>query len=103
MAQAGNVWEWEETDADLSNNGYWDDDPSIDVRGIRGASWRNTDFVIHLSASGRTRGDATYEGVIPIGFRVASLSAPVPEPDSLAAVLGMLGTGGLFYWRRGRR
>jgi len=80
VAQAGNVWEWEETEVDLVN-----DNPQ-DNRGFRGYAWFSiSGNPIGLSSSGmhfillpsNVGGD--------LGFRVAS----VPEPSSiwLSAVL----------------
>jgi len=85
MGQAGNVWEWHETEYDLVNNF------SSSARGFRGASWLNdTEF---LSASIRINGDPTDENSL-IGFRVAS----IPEPSS--GLLCMFTVAGLMLQRR---
>ena len=87
MGLGGNVWEWEETEFDLTN------DDSSSVRGVRGGSWSNNSS--NMSASNRIDGNPTHENNSSIGFRVAS----IPEPSSqLLALLGMLG---LLLRRRG--
>jgi formylglycine-generating enzyme len=71
----GNAWEWEETEADLINNGRFA------VRGLRGGAWYNNAF--SLGASGRFADFPTLEN-FSIGFRVAS----IPEPS--AGLFGVL-------------
>ena len=66
----GNVWEWEETEFDLVN-----DDGSAE-RGFRGGSWGNVEP--DLSTSRRPELLPTF-GNSAVGFRVASVSDPMPE------------------------
>jgi len=74
VAQAGNVWEWEETEVDLLN-----DDP-LAVRGFRGSDWNLTSGdPIGLSSSFRHFIQLPGRSVADIGFRVASI---IPEPTS---------------------
>ncbi len=84
----GNVWEWEETGFDLSN------DDSTSWRGVRGGSW----YVVSelLAASYRGGGFDEPAEARDLGFRVASCPSNdclgIPEPDSvLLAVFGALG------------
>ena len=84
--QGGNVYEWEETSVDLSNSS------GSSPRGFRGGSWFDNSF--YLSVSYRGYINPTFE-INYIGFRVASLSTAVPEPNSLVlitcvAVCGLL-------------
>jgi len=85
MGQAGNAWEWEETDFDLVN------DSSSSARDVRGGEWLSSSGV--LSSSVRISGVPAIES-FRIGFRVAS----IPEPSSL--LLGALATVGLSMRRR---
>jgi formylglycine-generating enzyme len=79
VAQAGNVAEWEETEADLVN-----DDPQA-VRGYRDFYWAGGAF--DLSSSVRNFVFLPTASVATIGFRVVSI---VPEPDAiLLALLGI--------------
>lgn len=87
MGQNGNVWEWEETSFDLNNSLGWSS------RGFRGDGWFS-------SSSGLSRHsyDPWVGSLDVIGFRVASLSSVVPEPNSLVlttcvAVCGLLTRG----------
>ena len=89
MGQAGNVWEWQETEYDSMN----DSGPSR--RALRGGDWSSSGVSINLSASLRSGGIPTLESIV--GFRVAS----IPEPSSL--LLGLLGMLGLVLWRRRAR
>ena len=75
MAQNGNVWEWNESAFDGSNNS------ASENRELRGGSWNlDSNF---LDASTRlSLVPTTYENA-SIGFRVAS----VPEPSSLSLLL----------------
>ena len=89
MAMSGNVWEWDETAFDLTN-----DDGSA-PRAVHGGSWINT-WLPHLSSSSRSRVfDPNLEDYT-IGFRVAS----IPEPTS--RLLMILGAVALLL-RRQRR
>jgi formylglycine-generating enzyme required for sulfatase activity len=81
--QAGNLLEWCETDILHS----W--------RGVRGGGWG--DSAQYLPASSRGYGeDPSGEG-IGIGFRVAST---LPEPSSLAMLVGLVLTTLLYWWRK---
>jgi len=79
--QGGNVWEW--NDAVIKG---------ID-RGLRGGSWRDTEFLMESP----NRSLASFEGN-NIGFRVAG--SVVPEPSTAGLIL----LGGAVYWlgRRGK-
>jgi formylglycine-generating enzyme required for sulfatase activity len=76
--QGGNIWEWNEA---LINT----------ARGLRGGSWYYESG--YLAASDRYWNLSSVEDAA-IGFRVAS----VPEPGSLAMLLGIALTA-LLYWR----
>ena len=80
VGQAGNVWEWEETEVDLVN-----DDP-IAVRGFRGSDWGGGggDNPGSLSSSFRHFIQAPSRSVADIGFRVAAV---VPEPNGACVAL----------------
>ena len=84
--QGGNVWEWNDEILLASN------------RGGRGGSFVNRANPCVLDESGNSA--PTIEGQ-NIGFRVSSL-APVPEPETYAAILGLLGLA-LALTRRVRR
>jgi sulfatase modifying factor 1 len=90
MGLGGNVFEWEETEFDLTNN------DGSSARGFRGGSWDGD-----LSSSTRFDNDPANEFNF-IGFRVASLSstAAVPEPGSFALLL--TGLAGLGWYKRKR-
>ena len=77
MGQAGNVWEWEETEADLVN------DDSSSRRGVRGGEWGSFSLPKALSTTLRGDGDPTFSAFF-FGFRVASV-ADLPPESSLAA------------------
>ena len=73
VGQAGNIWEWEETEVDLLN-----DDPQAN-RGFRGSAWLpvsgnplslSSNFRHFIQLPGNSIGDT--------GFRVAS----IPEPNT---------------------
>ena len=85
----GNVWEWME-------NPYTSGDYDAgSTRALRGGYWNfNENF---LASSGRrdSLSNPTYEYWF-IGLRVAS----VPEPGSLAMLLGIALTALLYYWRK---
>jgi formylglycine-generating enzyme required for sulfatase activity len=85
MGQGGNVWEWNETAYDGSNN------TAGENRELRGGSWGNSSFF--LDASGRRSFDPSSVNVT-YGFRVAS----VPEPSALSLLA--IGLGGLAILRR---
>jgi formylglycine-generating enzyme required for sulfatase activity len=87
MAQNGNVWEWNESAFDGSN-----DDPSVS-RVSRGGSW--ADISSELDASSRISLVPPFE-LIYFGFRVAS----VPEPSS--GLLVLLGLSAVLRRRRKR-
>jgi formylglycine-generating enzyme required for sulfatase activity len=87
MGLGGNVWEWEETSFDLSNN-----NPS-ENRTLRGGWWNDGS---HLLASSNRLSYSPADDGGSVGFRVAS----VPEP-SAAALLLLVSTAGL--WQRRRR
>ena len=55
MAQAGNVWELEETEFDLTN------DDSSSRRGLRGGVWWNAALSDNLSASVRFAQSSSFE------------------------------------------
>ena len=88
MAQNGNVWEWNESAFDGSNNS------ASENRELRGGSWNlGSNF---LDASTRlSLVPTTYENP-SIGLRVAS----VPEPSALSLLA--VGLGGLAMIRRRR-
>jgi len=88
IGQGGNVWEWNETAIGSS-------------RGLRGGYWGTaTPPHFLLAASYRSDGRyPTYEYDGVIGFRVASSEA-VPEPGSVAALLGIAVMGLIWRWRR---
>lgn len=86
VGQAGNVWEWEETEVDLLN-----DDPHAN-RGFRGYAWFSiSGNPIGLSSSGRHCILLPSNVGSDLGFRVASR---IPEPSTLLlsafAMVGLL-------------
>jgi len=85
MGQGGNVWEWNETADDGTN------DTVGESRELRGGSWYF--LSIGLVASFRNDG-LPADGYIDVGFRVAS----VPEPST--GLLVVLGLSGLLLKRR---
>ena len=88
MGQGGNVWEWNETAYDGSNNSPGD------IRDLRGGSWLESVGGYYLAASTQGGGTPTYEGDPNQGFRVVS----VPEPSALSLLA--VGLGGLALVRR---
>ncbi len=93
MGQGGNVWEWEETDADLVN------DSVSSARATRGGVWDSVYVAGDLHALRRNSGlNPTFE-ILNVGFRVASA---ITEPSTLllAALAGM---GLLSVFRHPRR
>ena len=94
MGLGGNVFEWEETTADLLN------DSVSSFRGVRGGDW--VGYSDYLSSSYRSSVNPDNESSLFIGFRVASLSDSanvVPEPGSVL-VWGLLGLAGFFVGRK---
>jgi len=88
MAQGGNLWEWNESEYDRTN------DSPAENRQLRGGSWDNLSDL--LEASYVPTFDPTSENVHNgFGFRVAS----VPEPSSLS----LLALGGVAVALRRRR
>jgi hypothetical protein len=87
MAQGGNVWEWNESAYDGSNNN------PMESRELRGGSWGSGSSVLH--ASNRDNLVPTIENISG-GFRVAS----VPEPSS--GLLVLLGLSAVLRRRRKR-
>jgi len=83
--QGGNVWEWNETAFDGTN------DTAGENRQLRGGSWLNLSF--DLDASYRFDANPA-DGFVNEGFRVAS----VPEPSALSLLA--IGLGGLAVLRR---
>jgi hypothetical protein len=77
VGQAGNVWEWEETEVDLVN-----DDPQA-TRGFRGSAWLagGSGNPLSLSSSFRHFIQLPGNSVADIGFRVAS--TVIPEPCAM--------------------
>jgi len=86
MGQGGNVWEWNETAYDGTN------DTAGEARELRGGSWDYYSFL--LDASYRDFLNPTDESYGDVGFRVAS----VPEPST--GLLVLLGLSGLLLKRR---
>lgn len=77
VGQAGNVWEWEETEVDLVNN-----DPQAN-RGFRGSAWLGggSGNPLSLSSSFRHYIQLPGNSIGDTGFRVASTA--IPEPSAL--------------------
>ncbi len=88
MGQGGNVWEWNESANDGSNNS------SSEVRAIRGGYWLNDATSLRSSSRGS---DVPAGENLSFGFRVAS----VPEPSTYALLL-MSAAGALWMTRRRR-
>ena len=85
--QGGNLFEW--NDEILFGTG----------RGVRGGSLFDVEF--NLQSSLRNGGDATVELDL-LGFRVASL-APIPEPSTYGAAMGVAALGMVMMRRRKAR
>ena len=90
MGQGGNVYEWEETEWDLTNTGGASD------RGLRGGDWHAIgSHSLHASERSGDRPQYMKNEGRDIGFRVAS----VPEPGSITLlVCGAI--AGLVWWKR---
>ena len=86
MGQGGNVWEWNETAYDGTNN------TAGENRELRGGSWDGIGGG-YFAASYRSGGNPPGE-YFGVGFRVAS----VPEPSALSLLA--IGLGGLALVRR---
>ena len=89
MAQNGNVYEWNESAPDGSNNS------ATENREVRGGTWANTDGAAssRLTFLGPTADNINNWG---FGFRVAS----VPEPSAVSLLV--VGLGGVMAMRRRR-
>jgi hypothetical protein len=95
MGLGGNVFEWEESSFNLSNNS------GSSSRGIRGGDWLSViPNVLSLSIRGNIGSSIEND---KFGFRVASLSSSAPPavPEPSMMVIGTLfGLGGLVAKRR---
>jgi formylglycine-generating enzyme required for sulfatase activity len=89
MGQGGNVWEWNETAYDGTN------DTDYENRELRGGAWNDNSNNLD-AASSRSYGNPAVESYFGLGFRVAS----VPEPSALSLLV--IGLGGLALVRRRR-
>ena len=90
MGQGGNVWEWNETAMDGSNN------LADEIRELSGGSWNSSSSSM-LDASTRSFGNPSDEDIVIRGFRVAS----VPEPSALSLLA--FGLSGLAMIRRRKK
>ena len=90
MGQGGNVWEWNETAMDGSNN------LADEIRELSGGSWNSSSSSM-LDASTRSFGNPSDEDIVIRGFRVAS----VPEPSALSLLA--IGLSGLAMIRRRKK
>jgi formylglycine-generating enzyme required for sulfatase activity len=93
--QAGNVWEWNESIVVGLYPG----------RGLLGGSWNDPEFPVSSSFSGSLGPSASgpFEDVYyDVGFRVVSL-APIPEPSTSSAAMGMMALGMAVLQRRRSR
>ncbi len=88
MGQGGNVWEWNESAWDGSN------DSSSELRGLRGGYWANDWF--YVDSQDRSTSTPDVESFL-LGFRVAT----IPEPSGWVWML--VGAGVWLVVRRGRR
>ncbi len=82
--QGGNVWEWNETD--VYGNGS--------TRGLRGGGWASNYAFMQYSSLNNHYPAVQHD--YGLGFRVAC----VPEPGSLAMLLGIALSALLYYWRK---
>ncbi len=85
MGQGGNVFEWNESASNGTNNFVGS------ARALRGGYWVNPESA--LSSSSRFDDFPTRESSL-LGFRVAS----VPEPSTYALIL--LGAAAVYAWKR---
>jgi formylglycine-generating enzyme len=92
MAQGGNVWEWNETAYDGTN------DTAGENRQLRGGAWNIFGSIV-LDASSRSEFRPAGEDVF-LGFRVASVPEPLGVPEPSTGLLVVLGLGGLLLKRR---
>ncbi len=76
VAQAGNVWEWDETAYDLLN------DTASEARGVRGFDSGTTLTDLAISSSHRSR-ELPRRVLVNVGLRVAA----VPEPSTTVALV----------------
>jgi hypothetical protein len=83
MGQGGNVWEWNETTFDGSNN------DSSSYRSLRGGSYLSS---VSLSRYSRRSSDPSNE-LQDIGFRIVS----IPEPSTYSFALILVGA--FYAWR----
>jgi formylglycine-generating enzyme required for sulfatase activity len=91
MAQSGNVYEWDETEADLVN------DVTTNARGVRGGNWDDV-FPSGMSSSNRSFSFGPSSGsLVFVGFRVASV---IPEPGT--PMLAALACAALLMYKRMR-
>jgi len=86
MGQGGNVWEWNETAYDGTN------DTAGENRELRGGSWSSGGYLGAAYRYGRSPTDENFS----YGFRVAM----VPEPSAFSLLA--IGLGGLAMMRRRR-
>jgi formylglycine-generating enzyme required for sulfatase activity len=93
MGMGGNVYEWEESSFDLSNNNI------SSIRGLRGSGWGDPDWVLSSATRFNKLPD---QDNVSLGFRVASLisvASEVPEPSTMF-IGTIFGLGGLIAKRR---
>ena len=88
MGQGGNVWEWNESARDGTNN------ESAEERVVRGGAYNTSTAIDDLNAFNKT-GGGPFVGHSTLGFRIAS----VPEPSSLT----LLALGGVVVALRRRK
>ena len=97
MGLGGNVFEWEESSADLSNGS------DSSSRGLRGGAWNSNSN--NLSSSSRLTSFPAWYETENVGFRVVTLSLSdppaVPEP-SMMLIGTLFGLGGLIAKARSK-